>query len=312
MFKLLLFLIQVSPILMFSSPLPSVTKISTIIPENDRKDLEQFFLLLTKYDTLAYTLFGPKPISVANFIKFTYDYPYFVFCLIFEKGWEAWLRNRHLFSDNFFVLKREDNRVACFYLINKKYTLKKIEENLAIFRKSLGEKIGSEEILYRLCSDEPMSNILSSQYLWGIFLGYGEINSQCFDRETEFFKILSGKMLLPVPVPEDFLANQGVTKKRVERCISKHLYRIPPNTLPFSHYLSEINHMEKTRKTFELSGSDSLISNFRYPSFVYWDDAENTELQNLYAKTRDAIRRAFAEGSLLDSVTKQWDSPVWP
>jgi hypothetical protein len=71
---------------------PNISQILQEISESDRQDLDQFFQLLIKQESMGFTLFGQKPVTVANFVSFTYDYPHVVYCLIFEKGWAAWQR----------------------------------------------------------------------------------------------------------------------------------------------------------------------------------------------------------------------------
>ncbi len=293
---------------MFSSSSLVVSEILEAIPENDREDLNRFFLLLAKSETIAYTLFGQKPISVGNFLKFTYDYPHSIFCLIFEKGWEAWLRNKYLFPQDKFFFRREDNRVASFYLINKKYTLEKIYENLDLFRQNLGE-ISAKEVLDRLCSDEPIQNLLSTQYLWGVFFGYGKKNSECFAKECESLETLSGKLFLPIPSRKSISSLNPESRKMLERLISKGRYILPKeNSVPFSEYVSKLNELMSQRKSFELTGSPILLTRYQPPAFAYWDERETAELQDAYGKTRSNMRKTYGDQSFLESVINQWVS----
>lgn len=280
------------------------------IPESDRHDLDQFFQLLIKYEPLGYTLFGSKPISVASFVLFTYEYPQAMYCPIFEKGWEAWLRWRHLFSDDYFVLKRTNTRTASFHLINKKCTLAKIQQYLHLFKKKLGGNISAEEILVRLCSDEPKTNILFSDFLLGVFYGFGEDASRYFQRRTELSKIISGQIVPPISYEKLCNSLCLKAKKLVENLRAKNRFVLPEQQSGFiAANVDELNQLMESEIGFELKGADAFLEVFSPPQFVCWDSAEIVELQKSYSQTRSVLREAYAEGSFLENTLKQWVSP---
>jgi hypothetical protein len=278
------------------------------ISEPDRRDLERFFQLLITRETFGYTLFGEKPISCATYLSLensnelnTTKY------LILEKGWQAWLRNKHLFSEKHFFLQRKLNhKIFSIHLINKKKTLRLIHENLDAFR-FLG-LTDPKAILDKICSDEPKDNPLRSISLLGIFYGYGKKNSQNFECEANLMKSLSSKMAPPFSakkmdsklLPEA----SALIKPLVKRCKFG-----TPRSDPEQNHIETFNQLASSRKTFDLQEEFSFFTQFASPIFVFWDEKEAAQLRASYHKTREYMKEIYQTGSFLEITLQQWDSP---
>src|ERR1700722_3498962 len=107
--------------------------------QDERKSLELFFRSAFAFDSLEYTLFGNKAISVTGFympsqkISDVYDLLDSIFFLYSPnnlrkyQGWEIWEKYHHLFPmKNYAFVKSKnfiDNEYIAILLINKKVFL---------------------------------------------------------------------------------------------------------------------------------------------------------------------------------------------
>jgi hypothetical protein len=278
----------------------------------DKTDLDSFFRLLIQNHEFGYTLFGSKPITVYNFFKMSNDYSSMQQCLVFEKGWAAWLKNQHLFPSEKFVFKKEERKRSAefvdLYLINKQQVLREIYQHLDLFKEHLGETISPELVLERLCSEEPIHNILTSQVLWGIFLGYGEKNARAFEKESDVLKAIGCKMFPPFSIEKE--SNSLLcesTHKLIQNMRSHPRFLLPQNKKLLLSCLSELSHLIGARQTFKLS-AHSVLDQFGSPTFIYWDKEETQALYESYSKTKNELIRAYAEGSFLETTINQWCS----
>lgn len=297
----------------YSSPETNISEILHQLPESDREDLDRFIKLLFVNNEMAYTLFGSKPITSYGFFKSTLSHPLIYNCLIIEKGWNAWLKNRHLFPSERFVLKKEECQglasFVFFYLINRDAAFSKIKQHLELFKENLEKNITPEEILNRLCSDEPIRNVLFSQFISGIFFGYGENNSRAFEKESEMLCAL-GCMAFP---PFSFdkahaLALFTKTKKELQNMQKNPRYRLPKNRILSFSSLSELDRLVNERSNFELPRGGPFLEKFNSPGFIYWDEKEAKELQVAYLQTSKVIRERYTKGGFLEVILNQWIS----
>lgn len=298
------------------SPRLGVAEILEQISESDRNDLDQFFQLLIQQNEMGYTLFGSKPITVYTFFKKSYSYPFAEYCLVFENGWTAWRKNMHLFPTENFVFKTEESGISTkrtnLYLINKKHTLDMICKHLDSFKENLGPEITPREILDRLCSNEPVESILSSQFLLGFFLGYGENNARIFQRVSELHETLSVAIYPPFSIKKAFnyrlcqRAQEELQYMQSQSILQRDRSRLPKNRESFSSCMQEFDHLMSTRKSFSLIGGDDHLEKFKSLNFVFWDDQETNQLQSSYAKTRAVLVEVYATGSFLENTLNQW------
>lgn len=133
---------------------PTVQRVLETMPNLDREVLNSFFQLLSSDHNFSYTLFGNKPMSLADYASKVCSWS---LChpsesLIFEKGWERWESYAAFFPSHEFVLKRcKGSRSATIFLIHKKHALQVISDHLDAFQKILGERVYPQQLLQHLC-----------------------------------------------------------------------------------------------------------------------------------------------------------------
>jgi hypothetical protein len=170
-----------------SHPEKTLSSKISLIPQEDRYILEDFFQTLLLREGGAYTLFGDKPI--------TYD-AYFesdcIPCLLTsmgyweqnkrcELGWKTWKKYSHLFPSNHFLLqaKKRDDQWVEIILVNKDQFIQTINENLKEFKSILGRKFVPENFLRQYEKDDnALFHLLNKHHgLFGILLGFGKRNA---------------------------------------------------------------------------------------------------------------------------------------
>lgn len=289
-----------------------VKSILQTIPQDDRISLERFFQLLICDEVFGYTLFGQKPMSAADFCYPSYYFHRVAQRIVFDKGWGAWIRHKHFFPSDHFVLKREDlkenGNTSHFLLINKQSTLRTIQEHLDIFQNALGKAMTGEQILEKICDpDVDIHSFLSRQCLWGILFGFGKTNACNFDRENEIYKVLSGKITPPFFSKKDLESLCPLGKDFIKRYSPEQSSFISQSALGL---IKELNDIIGGKKEFELFGSDFYLDRFSRPYFVSWENCPETiKMQQLYIKTRAILKEAYRNGSFLEVTFRQWMSP---
>lgn len=190
--NLFLFLILFFPFLGWSHP--NLDK----IPLEDRQKLESFFDYLLHNSIIGYSLCGEKPVSIETFPKLS-KIPTRYAINIFTKqpgysivwnGITIWQRYSHLFSSNNFVL-RFIEEYSTVILINKRATLKVIENNLDLFQKYSNSNQTANEFLLEICNPKGGREymIRYNTALLGILLGYGRNNSIAFSKKSYLQKL---------------------------------------------------------------------------------------------------------------------------
>jgi len=181
-------------------PLCKSTNALHTIPKEERESLEWFFRAF--HQSSSYVLFGTKPMAflcvqreefsksqicqVYNFIDSIYKY--YIGNFVELKGWEAWKKYKHLFpSSNFIFFENHDPRKITIFLINKREFLKKVEENIDLFRAVLGYRVTSQKILEACLSSTNLirETLKDNDALLGILLGFGRHNAQLFSRRHQ-------------------------------------------------------------------------------------------------------------------------------
>lgn len=168
--------------------------------------------------------------------------------------------------------------------------------------------IEPEEILAKICSDEIQNNPLRSFSLLGIFYGYGEKNSQTFEREANLMQALSSKMAPPFScvkiesklLPEARALLEPLAKRRKFGA---------PHSDPAQNDIKLLNQLASRRKTFNLGEEPFFLNQISSPSFAVWDEEEVKQLIDSYTKTRSHIKEIYQTGSFLEKTLQQWISP---
>src|SRR5690242_4752348 len=137
------------------------------IPLSDRQPLNAFFRNLLFSRGFAYTLFGDKPISIAEY-DFEAD-PY----------WTGKKYASFFPSDCYVFLFDENSRYCEITLINRKAFYQIVKEHQEQFDKAFGTKISPDRILNLLIQKRSIWNtpIKNHQNIIGILLGYGKTNA---------------------------------------------------------------------------------------------------------------------------------------
>ena len=281
-----------------------------MIPKEDRIVLERFFQYLLCENHAAYTLFGQKPISVAisgPSLKHPAEH------MTTEKGWETWVRYRHLYKSNYFVLKREnfsqDDAIG-YSFINKNQVLKIIRENLEDFQEVLGKET-PEIILDKIClSEQPIFELSAPppQKLIGLLLGYGKINAVNFEKELEIFIALNNKMAPPF-LADPVLKSLNPLGKRFLEGYAHHKLSLKNKNDDLPTLIKEMKEIFETRCGFELSHSNYFLEKFVAPAFACWECLETAELRQSYEHTRTILFDAYKNRPFLEATLKQWTSP---
>jgi hypothetical protein len=158
--------------------------------------------LIDEHD-YAYTIFGSKPMSLADFgLESPPNLPFHRKLrskfLMFKRrsSLNSWYKYRDDFDlKDFIFLDEEKDWIDCLVLIliNKKNMLRVLRENSSIFKEELGEDFTPESFLEKLEKREVSIAIAikESQKLMGIMLGYGVRNATLFQDRFVFKKALS-------------------------------------------------------------------------------------------------------------------------
>lgn len=177
----------------------SVSRALSKISKDDREALEAFFYELY-FSGGAYVLFGNKPMSFCSFTKTSYsqrtpltNITELSTCLHLQnikanRGWKVWKKYEDLFpSSKFVIIESVERDYVTVIIINKKNFLKKVKENIDVFREFLGADITPDVLLRRyLVSSNPMQEVFQNhRVLLGIVLGYGRHNAELFSRKIE-------------------------------------------------------------------------------------------------------------------------------
>jgi uncharacterized protein YihD (DUF1040 family) len=170
------------------------------IPRQDLKNIKCFFEDLIDQHDYAYTIFGSKPMSLADFcLESPRNLSFYkwlrskIFMIRRKAILKSWYKYREEFDfKDFIFLDEEHDWINCLVmiLINKKNMLHVLEEHSSIFKEELGEDFNPELFLERLEKKEVSITkaINKSQKLMGIMLGYGVRNATLFQERFNIRK----------------------------------------------------------------------------------------------------------------------------
>lgn len=155
------------------------------LPEADRKALSDFFYQLVIVEgTGGYTLFGDKPLSVANKLYGMDGMPsisHLHECKQLEMGLDLWKKYSYLFPSTRFsiVYSSWQDRIHAFYMVNKPRCLQVINQNKDIFGDFVALK--DEKQIYAQLEKSLEENKISALE-WGVLFGFGRNNALAFER----------------------------------------------------------------------------------------------------------------------------------
>ena len=115
-----------------------------------------------------------------------------------NRGWEVWKKYKSFFpSSHFVILENRDTECVTIVTINKYNFLKKVEENIDIFKDVLGAHVTPSIILDNcLKSSNIFKEVLkNNEVLLGILLGFGRHNAQLFSRKMEIEREINNQKL---------------------------------------------------------------------------------------------------------------------
>ncbi len=181
------------------------------IPENDRRQLTDWFRYLVASNHFGYTLFADKPIAYEAYCtcglaqgSFAPGYPV-------ECGWNVWQAYSHLFnSDHFLFVENEqypECNIRALYLINIRAFIDVVSAHLPLFRSILGEETTPEKMLSEVVEGKSLLNdvLKGRRGLEGIIYGYGLNSPLLYQRreEIESFLLDSGSAPFLKPAPSE-------------------------------------------------------------------------------------------------------------
>lgn len=170
------------------------------LPAAERKALSDFFYQLVILESAGgYTLFGDKPLSVANCFYGTDVMPnisHLHECKQMEMGLDIWKKYSCLFPSTRFsiVYSSWRDRVHAFYIVNRSRCLEVIDQNKDLFR-DFGSLKGEKQIYAQLLKNL-RENAFSAIEL-GVLFGFGRSNALAFERVGVLQRAFSVSPRLP-------------------------------------------------------------------------------------------------------------------
>lgn len=256
------------------------------IPPGELKNIQHLFGQLINNHDFSYTLFGSKPMSLADLnFEVPSELPFFrkirsKFILTkSKKCLSTWYKYKDEFAlKDFIFLDQEYDFVKCLLvvLINKKNLLKTLHDNEAIFRQELGEDFSPEIFLEQLATKQLSlaQATKKSQRLLGIMLGYGVRNATLFQ---ERFDLMS-----------------AISKRKKEN-------------LPTDDLLAKLEFLESQAGEFSELEEDAIIP----PLYFLADTShpETIELKNRYEQERREIETMAKQPHFMDKVLERLVKP---
>jgi hypothetical protein len=225
---------------------------------NEIKSL--FYYLIDRHD-FAYTLFGSKPMSLADI---SLDMPEGLpihkqlkarLILKQTKGWlKAWEKNKDAFALNDFIfLDKEEDLFECrvLILINKQNLLSVLHVYRSIFKEEFDDSFNPESFLNQLERRETSfaKAIHNNQRLLGIMLGYGDCNATLYQERLNLLKEIAKDKKTGI------LSNDGLTQKLdlLETQIGDFSEFEEDPILPPLYFLADTSHPEtiELKKKYE-------------------------------------------------------------
>lgn len=185
------------------------------IPKNDLKNIKFLFERLIFEHDFAYTVFGSKPMSLADIsLEAPRDLPFYrklktqFFHMRSKRCLNTWYKYKNEFNfKDFILLDKEEDLVNCLVivLINKKNLFDVLLKHEMIFKQELGDSFTPNSFLKMLEKKEISlaGAIQKNQRLLGIMLGYGERNATLFQERFNLMKAIAKRAKEELPEDEE-------------------------------------------------------------------------------------------------------------
>ena len=184
------------------------------VPRHDLKNVKYLFECLVDRHDFSYTIFGSKPMSLADFcLKVPpglspYKWVRSQFFMFKKRtSLRSWYKYRDEFDfKDFIFLDEEEDLISCLALIiiNKKSMLWVLREHESIFKEELGDSFIPEVFLEKFEKKEISfaKATHKSQKLLGIMLGYGVRNATIFQDRYDLTKAIAKRKKENLPEDE--------------------------------------------------------------------------------------------------------------
>jgi len=260
----------------------------SLIPKEDKLDLEIFFRHLICDDHIGYTLFGDKPISISGY--YVHEPIEHVLWgriphISIDRLWKVWEKHRNRIKMKNYLWLNEPHsqdipNLRIITVINKRAFLKVIHDNIDEFQRILGHDMTPDEFLDKVRSgNTSLFDLLHrNEVLYGILLGYGKKNAQFFDRR--------------------YLLMQHINRfhSLIPSTYEKYSLRYPKNIVNKS-LEKEYDSLESRMEFFDL---ELKLSCFSSPHFIaIKNDEETAMLKIKYMDTHRQLIKSYSKGDFL-------------
>ncbi len=179
---------------------------SSPLSSKEQTSLEAFFSHLLFQAGGVYTLFGDKPMSwealeeisakeSAEFLKEN-PHPILKNQMNFAENWKTWqqVKERFILNPFFLLVKRASPSFSpissSIFLVNVSATAAILHTHYEKFKAIVGHDFDPIKVVFEFENDNSIfwKEVLSSHYLVGILLGYGEINAWFFEQMEKYYK----------------------------------------------------------------------------------------------------------------------------
>ncbi|PWU14973.1 MAG: hypothetical protein C5B45_03530 [Chlamydiae bacterium] len=255
------------------------------ISEKESLFMEALLQSMIFEQDFGYTLFGDKPVSLAEyFLNPSFDTIFFgkrgsLFPI--AEAWSILEKNVLCHLQGNYLLLKQANHTKNFcpfqiIIINKSSFLQTVTEHLDLFCKLLEKKLDPKELLDEVIFNQrSLWDILKgNQALYGIVLGYGKKNSLAFKRRWELGQVFSFNH---------------------QNALSNPLY-YPRPSKRFSSSEEEYRYFEEQHDFFDIRTSP--LSPLIPPCFMIMKDIdiETKLLEKKYKKTFKKLIEIYAKG----------------
>lgn len=259
----------------------NVREVLNTIPQDEKETLKLLFYDLFNENNFSYTLFGDKPMSLAGYFTTSLDHSGAPMDedISFWNKWELWKKYAHAFPTTKYLLieePREKDGAKQIYFINKKYFIKKVDQNLNLFQKEFGKNITGSILLRNIENNSKTLYLFDNKPgLLGVLLGYGKHNSFLFDKRNKLSPFVYRKELpeIPVKIPNP---SEGFSSLKEE----------------FNSYFSILTHFGDVGYSPLVIESVHFVADKTHP--------ETITLQQKYRKMRGNISAIYSSGDFLE------------
>lgn len=196
---LALFIVTISAFLLFHKSSYAHTQRSlNKISSDDRKILEDFFREMLFEDSMAYVIFGTKPMALSSFSQFHPQADNYPTNAVIKKGWHTWKKYEKEFPHPNYILRTFGNleKDECIFivLINKKHFTEEFQQYPEEY-KLLTQNLPMTEWFKNLeTSSKSFAECFHLNHmLRGIAFGYSKHNSLMFQKKWDTYKALKEK-----------------------------------------------------------------------------------------------------------------------